>query len=51
MIRLLRCIKKRNDISDMDFRRFWESSEYTDIFEAYMTASDGISYQRNLAGC
>lgn len=48
MIRLLRCIKKRNDMSDMDFRRFWDSSEYTDIFEAYMSASEGISYQKNL---
>lgn len=48
MIRLLRCIKKRDDISDMDFRRFWEASEYNDIFEAYMSASEGINYQKNL---
>ena len=48
MIRLLRCIKKRHDISDMDFRRYWDASEYASIFEAYMNVSEGISYQKNL---
>lgn len=48
MIRLLRCIKKRDDISDMEFRRFWQSSTYQDIFSGYLETSDGISYQMNL---
>tara|TARA_B100000809_G_scaffold265220_1_gene323362 strand:+ start:2968 stop:3327 length:360 start_codon:yes stop_codon:yes gene_type:complete len=48
MIRLLRCIKKRDDISDMEFRRFWESAEYNDIFTSYVNASEGISVQMNL---
>lgn len=48
MIRLLRCIKKRDDISDMEFRRFWEAPEYHDIFSAYVNQSDGISFQMNL---
>lgn len=48
MIRLLRCIKKRHDISDMDFRHFWDASEYASTFEAYMNVSEGISYQKNL---
>ena len=48
MIRLLRCIKKRDDISDMEFRRYWESATYKDIFTAYVNVSEGISFQMNL---
>ena len=48
MIRLLRCMMKRADISDMEFRRYWQSNDYRQLLEECLEMTDGIRFQTNL---
>ncbi len=48
MIRLLRCLRKRDDITDMEFRQFWQAQEYREIIDTCVSHSEGVSFQMNL---
>ena len=48
MIRLLRCMMKRTDISDVEFRRYWQSDDYRQLLEECLEMTEGIRFQANL---
>ena len=48
MIKLLRCLKRRSDISAGEFRRFWNDPEYEALLGKLVEMSQAISYTRSL---
>ena len=48
MIKLMRCLKRRDDISVEDFRRFWSDHEYRMMLEKLAELSEAISHTRSL---
>jgi hypothetical protein len=48
MIRLVRCIKRRSDISAEEFRRFWNDPEYLALTDQVVSATNAVRCARNL---
>ena len=48
MIKLMRCLKRRSDISAEEFRRFWNDPEYVASIAKLGEMSDAISHTRSL---
>ena len=49
MIRYIKCIRKKSDISDEEFRAFWNAPEYEDLSQQLVTLTKPVRYSRNLA--
>ena len=49
MIRHIKCIRKKSDISDEEFRVFWNAPEYEDLNQKLVTLTKPVRYSRNLA--
>ena len=49
MIRHIKCIRKKSDISDEKFRVFWNAPEYEDLNQKLVTLTKPLRYSRNLA--
>ena len=49
MIRYIKCIRKKSDISDEEFRVFWNAPEYEDLNQQLVTLTKPVRYSRNLA--
>ncbi len=48
MIKLMRCLKRRGDISAVEFRRFWNNPEYEALLGKLGEVSELISHTRSL---
>ncbi len=48
MIRLMRCIQKRDDLSTEAFRQYWHSAEYHQLLSECVELSGGIRVERQL---
>ena len=48
MIKLVRCLKRRSDISAEKFRRFWNDPEYESLLGKLGEVSELISHTRSL---
>ena len=48
MIRLVRCLKRRSDISAEEFRRFWNDPEYLELTDQAVNAMQAMRCARNL---
>ena len=48
MIKLMRCLKRRKDISAAEFRRFWNDPEYGTLLGKLAEMSEAISHTRSL---
>jgi hypothetical protein len=48
VIKLLRCLKRRSDISIEEFRRFWNDPEYAALLNNLSEMSAAISHTRSL---
>ena len=48
MIRLVRCLKRRSDISAEEFRRFWNDPEYLELTDQTINATCAMRSARNL---
>ncbi len=48
MIKLMRCLKRRSDISAAEFRRFWNDPEYEALIGKLGEMSEAISHTRSL---
>jgi len=48
MIKLMRCLKRRKDISAAEFRRFWNDPEYQALIGNLGEMSEAISHTRSL---
>ena len=49
MIRHIKCIRKNPDLSDEEFRTFWNAPEYEDLNQQLVTLTKSIRHTRNLA--
>ena len=49
MIRHIKCIRKNPDLSDEEFRAFWNAPEYEDLNQQLITLTKPVRYSRNLA--
>jgi hypothetical protein len=49
VIRHIKCIRKKPDLSDEEFRAFWNAPEYEDLNQQMMTLANAVRYSRNLA--
>ena len=48
MIRLMRCLRRRNDISEDEFRRYWQDEEYAELLRTSFEAVKGSKYSTKL---
>ena len=48
MIRLIHCVKRRDDVSIEDFRHFWNSSELTQLIEGLTKLTMTVEVKKNL---
>lgn len=48
MIRLVRCLKRRSDVTAEAFRRFWNDAEYLELSEQICNATKAVRITRNL---
>ncbi len=48
MIRLVRCLKRRSDVSAVEFRRFWNDPEYLELTDQVVNAMQAMRCARNL---
>jgi hypothetical protein len=48
MIRLIHCIKRKEDVSVEDFRKFWDSSDYLALMDAMLDKVFVADIKRNL---
>ena len=48
MIRLIRCLRRRTDISPEQFRQFWNDPEYEEMIVQIVNATQAVSHVRNL---
>lgn len=48
MIRFVHCVKRHPDLSVADFRKYWKSSEFTDLLEKIAAISGARRVARNL---
>ena len=48
MIRFINCIKKRSDVSDEDFRRYWQDPYFDTLIVKVVTLIKPERYERNL---
>ena len=48
MIKLMRCLKRRKDISSEEFRRFWNDPEYRTLISNLAELSEAINHTRSL---
>lgn len=48
MIRFINCIRKRADISDTEFRDYWNSDEFETLVQRMVSLFGVINHQRNL---
>ncbi len=48
MIRLIHCIKKREDISLEDFRKFWHSSQFDNLLDELNIHIMIVEFKKNL---
>ena len=48
MIRFIHCVKRRADISPEEFRRFWNSGEFTDLLEHLGHLTGARKVEKNL---
>ena len=49
MIRHIKCIRKKPDLSDQEFRAFWNAPEFEDLNQQVATLAKAVRYSRNLA--
>ena len=49
MIRHIKCIRKNPDLSDEEFRAFWNAPEYEDLNQQLITLANAVRYSRDLA--
>ena len=49
MIRHIKCIRKNPDLSDEEFRTFWNAPEYEDLNQQMILLAKAARYSRNLA--
>ena len=49
MIRHIKCIRKNPDLSDEEFRAFWNAPEYEDLNQQLVTLTKSTRHTRNLA--
>ena len=48
MIRHIKCIRKNPDLSDEEFRAFWNSPEFEDLNQQLVTLAKPARFSRNL---
>ena len=48
MIRHIKCIRKKPELSDQEFRAFWNAPEYEDLNQQVATLAQAERYSRNL---
>ena len=48
MIRYINCLRKHADISDADFREYWEGAEFNDLIEKVAALTQARHYSKNL---
>jgi hypothetical protein len=48
MIRHIKCIRKRPDLSDQEFRAFWNAPDFEDLNQQVATLAKAVGYSRNL---
>ena len=48
MVRLIYCISRRNDVSSLAFRRFWEQEDYIRLLQKLAALYDVKRWERNL---
>jgi hypothetical protein len=48
MIRLIHCVKRRNEVSLEQFRKFWQSEEFDHFIRALLADTPGITINKNL---
>jgi hypothetical protein len=49
VIRHIKCIRKKPDLSDQEFRAFWNAPEFEDLNQQVATLAKAVRYSRNLA--
>ena len=48
MIRHIKCIRKKPDLSDQEFRAFWNAADFEDLNQQVATLAKAVGYSRNL---
>ncbi len=48
MIRFIHCMKRKDDISIEEFRRFWNSAEFNDLIDRMLSHSLTAGVRKNL---
>ena len=48
MIRYIHCLRKRQDISDEEFRRFWKDKRFDDLIRRVVKLSGADRHAKNL---
>lgn len=49
MIRLITCVRKKQELSYQEFRRFWESPEFSDLMKKIADAIKPVRHARSLS--
>ncbi len=44
----MKCIRKKPDLSDQEFRAFWNAPEFEDLNQQVATLAKAVGYSRNL---
>ena len=48
MIRLMRCLRRRKDVTPADFRRYWSAADYDNLLKQVNEATQAVSHRKNL---
>ena len=48
MVKLMRCLKGREDISVVEFRRFWNDPDYEAMLDKFVTMSHAVRVTRSI---
>lgn len=48
MIRLIHCVKRRDDVSIEDFRHFWNGNKFTQLIERLSSLTMTVEIKKNL---
>lgn len=48
MIRFVHCVKRRDEVSELEFRRFWNGAEYLALIEEMRAILKPVRLQRSL---
>lgn len=49
MIRLIKCLRKKPDLPDEEFRAFWNAPEFEDLNQQVVKLGEAVRYSRNLS--